>query len=270
MTAGGALSTTGYDSIYEGFDTPLARQFRAEAYGEDIGQHSWVTADEFRADMARLRLVPETRLLDLGCGPCGPLTHAMAKTGCTGTGIDRSLPALAAGLARARELGVGARLTLLAADLSRPLPLPSASFEAAMSLDVLLHLPDREPLFREVARVLVPGGRFLFTDAGVITGSVSDGEELLRSLHAKVYFQPPGFNETLLEAAGLRLIATEDRTASLMRLAQSRSRARSAHRAELEKLEGEEFELHQRYLETVFAISKRGAVSRLMFLAEKA
>jgi SAM-dependent methyltransferase len=261
--------TTGYDAIYEGFDTPLARQFRIEAYGEDIGQHSWVTADELRADLSRLRLGAASRLLDLGCGPCGPLTYVMRASGCAGTGVDASAPALAAGRGRARQMGVDTRLTLAQADLDAALPFPDASFDAAISLDVVLHLGDRAALFGEVARVLVTRGVFLFTDAGVITGSVSDEEALRRSFHAALQFHPPGHNERLLERAGLRMIEAEDRTASLMRLAQSRRRARLAHRAELKKLEGDEFELHQRYLETVFEISRRGAVSRWRFVAER-
>ena len=64
----------GYDALYRDFDSPVMRQFRQDAYGEDIGQHSWVGADEVRADIDRLSLSRTTRLLDLGCGPCGPLT----------------------------------------------------------------------------------------------------------------------------------------------------------------------------------------------------
>lgn len=270
MTQAAALGSKRYDSVYESFHTELARRFRAEAYGEDIGQHSWVTADEFRADMARLRLIPTARLLDLGCGPGGLLTYAVAHAGCHGTGLDTSAPALAAGLTLATERGVQDRIALLVTDLNQPLPFPDASFDAALSLDVILHLQDRALLFGEVARVLAPGGRFLFTDAGVITGTVSDEEVLHRSLQAKVQFHPPGFNERLLEGAGLRLIQTEDRTAGLMKVSESRRLARLAHQAELEKVEGKEFELHQRYLETVHEISRRGAVLRNMYLAEKA
>ena len=41
----------GYESFYREFDSPLMRQIRREAYGEDIGQHSWVGADELRGDI---------------------------------------------------------------------------------------------------------------------------------------------------------------------------------------------------------------------------
>jgi cyclopropane fatty-acyl-phospholipid synthase-like methyltransferase len=267
----GAIETRGggYDSIYSGFDSPLMRQVRRESYGEDIGQHSWVSADELRRDLASLRLSASTRLLDLGCGVGGPLTFAMRETGCWATGLDASEPALASARERARGLGVEQRIRLVKADLNEPLVLPAKLFEAAISLDVILHLRDRLELFGEVARVLVPGGRFLFTDAGVLTGTISDAEALHRSLHAPIQFHPPGFDERALETAGFRVLEIEDRSAAQAALAEARHGARLAHRAELEPIEGDEFELHQRYLETVIEISRRGAVARRMFLAEK-
>src|SRR5215470_9838554 len=67
-----------YDATYHVFDSPLTRRLREEAYGEDIGQHSWVTAAELREDIPRLRLSVSSRLLDLGCGPCGPLTFIVS------------------------------------------------------------------------------------------------------------------------------------------------------------------------------------------------
>ena len=77
-----------YKSIYATFNSPLSRKLRQDAYGEDIGQHSWVTADELRDDIARLRLSPSHRLLDLGCGPGGPLCFVVRSVGCRGTGLE--------------------------------------------------------------------------------------------------------------------------------------------------------------------------------------
>ncbi len=48
----------GYEPFYREFDSPLMRQLRREAYGEDIGQHSWVGAEELRRDIYRLNLSP--------------------------------------------------------------------------------------------------------------------------------------------------------------------------------------------------------------------
>jgi SAM-dependent methyltransferase len=259
----------GYDNLYEEFDSPLGRQLRCEAYGEDIGQHSWLTADDLQEDISRLELSRASRLLDLGCGPGGPLTFVVGHVGCQGSGIDVSAKAIAAGRARAASLGVDGLVRLREADLNQPIPFASGSFDVVMSLDVILHLRDRLSVFREVARVLIPAGKFLFTDAGVITGAISDEEIRLRAVHGNTQFVPPGFNENMLGLAGFRLIDRKDRTASMLKAAIGRLSARLGHREELEKLEGGSyFERQQRYLETVIDLSNRGAVSRMMYLAK--
>jgi len=259
----------GYDKLYEEFDSPLGQQLRREAYGEDIGQHSWVIADELQEDISLLKLSRASHFLDLGCGPGGPLTFVVGHVGCQGSGIDLSAKAIAAGRARATSLGLDGLVKLREADLNQPIPFASGFFDVVMSLDVILHLPDRLSVFREVARVLNPAGKFLFTDAGVITGAISDEEIRLRAIHGHTQFVPPGFNENMLGLAGFRLIDRKDRTVSLLKTATGRLSARLCHREELEQLEGSSyFERQQRYLETVIDLSQRGAVSRLMYLAE--
>ncbi len=260
-----------YDQPYRDFDSPLMRQLRLEAYGEDIGQHSWVTVAELRRDIERLGLSPSSVVLDLGCGPGGPLAFVLKEIGCRGTGVDVSNTALEAARRRAESLGVDKHLTVGRADMNAPLPLPDKSFGAVVSLDVILHARDRLQVFREVARVLTPGGKFLFTDAGVLTGSISNDEVTARSVHGFTQFCPPGFNERMLATAGFSLIHSEDRTASLLGNATGRIAARDAHRVELEQLEGiEYFSRQRRYLETVIALSQRGVLARLMYFSEVA
>lgn len=259
----------GYESFYRDFDSPLMRQVRREAYGEDIGQHSWVGADELRGDIARLKLSAGSRLLDLGCGPCGPLTFILAAVRCRGTGVELSPSALRAGRARAASLGVEDLFAGHVADLNDSLPFERGSFDAIMSLDVVLHLRDRLDLFREIARVLQPGGRVLFTDAGVMTGAISNEDVRARSLHGYTQFVPAGWNERVLESAGLRLIEIENRTSNVLRNSRGRLAAMRAHRDELEQLSSAaDFAGQVGYLETIIALSARSALSRMMYLAE--
>jgi SAM-dependent methyltransferase len=259
----------GYDNLYQEFDSPLMQKFRREAYGQDIGQHSWVTAEELQENIPQLKLSRASRLLDLGCGPAGPLTFITGLVGCHGSGADVSAKALTAGRARVTSLQLDGLVTLLEADLNEPIPFANGSFDAVMSLDTILHLRERLSVFREVARVLIPAGKFLFTDAGVITGPISDEEIRWRALHGYTQFVPPGFNEHMLELAGFRVIDRNDRTASLLKTATGRLAARLGHRQELEQVEGSSyFERQQRYLETVLGLAQRGALSRLMYLAE--
>jgi SAM-dependent methyltransferase len=259
-----------YEAFYRDFDSPVMRRIRREAYGEDIGQHSWVRADELRGDVRRLALSNSSRLLDIGCGPCGPLTFTLASTGCHGTGVDLSPAALRNGRRRAESLGVDARLSVLEADLNRPLPFPSRSFDAAISFDVVLHLRDRAKLFSEVARLLRPGGRFLFTDAGVLTGSISNDEVRKRGVRGYIQLVPPGWNERLLESAGFRVMETDNRTRSVLENAQGRLSAMDTYRAELEQLSSAASGLagERDYLEAVVELSRREALSRIMYLVE--
>jgi SAM-dependent methyltransferase len=67
-----------YDDLYREFESPLMQQIRREA----------------------------SRLLDLRCGPCGPLTFLVRLIGCHGTGVDMSASAIAAGHARAASLRI--------------------------------------------------------------------------------------------------------------------------------------------------------------------
>jgi cyclopropane fatty-acyl-phospholipid synthase-like methyltransferase len=263
-------NTDGYRSLYEAFDSDVMRAVRAQAYGEDIGQHSWVTAEELRADIRRLGLTSDSSLVDLGCGPGGPLVFVVRAAGCLGTGLEMSAAAIALGQGRAQRDGIGARVRFVQADLDLALPAGLGPFDAAMSLDVVLHLRDRRALFERVAEVLRPSGRLLFTDAGVVSGPVSSEEFQRRSAHGFTQFVPAGFNKRLIDALGLRLIETEERTASVSRIARGRLGAlESNHEALVERIGTAEIGRQRAYLETVAELSERGALSRWMYLAQR-
>lgn len=259
----------GYQSLYDNFDSPLMSQLRLEAYGEDIGQHSWVTADDLRRDATRLKVTRTARLLDLGCGPCGPLTFLMKTTGCSGIGLDLSGAALSVGRRRAQFLGVDDRLKVCETDLDSALPVATSAVDAVISLDVILHLRDRVRMFTEVARVLTQGGRFLFTDAAVVTGAISSEEVAIRSTHGFTQFCAPGFNERALEQAGFTVLETEDRTNGLLSNARGRLEARLRRQADVQQLEGADgFARYQGYLQSIVCLTERGALSRTMYLVE--
>ena len=260
----------GYEAFYRDFDTPLMRQLRREAYGEDIGQHSWVCAAELRGDIRRLALTPSSRFLDLGCGPCGPLAFVVANVGCLGTGVERSPSALEVGRARAVALGIERLLSVQEGNLNEALPFAAGSFDAVVSLDVVLHLHDRASFFHQVAGLLSVGGRFLFTDAGVITGAISNEEIRKRSVYGYTQFVVAGWNERLLASAGLRLVESEDRTQSVLAGARGRLNALRAHRIEVEDLWGAPAAAAQQvYFETLIDLSERRVVSRIMYMAER-
>lgn len=252
-----------YRGLYSDFDSDLMRTIRGEAYGRDVGQYSWVTAEELESAAARLALGPGARLLDVGCGPGGPLSFVVERTGCAGVGLDSSEEAVAAAGRR-----LSARMSVLLHDANLRLPFGDRQFDAVMSIDAVLHVRDRLALFRDVARVLHPGGRFWFTDAAVVYGPLSNQEIAARAPLGLTHFVPAGFNEATLKQAGFVEVESADRTDNVVGNASGRIAARLHHRAELEAIEGEdEFRAQQRYLETVVELARRRVLRRISYTA---
>ncbi len=96
------------------------------------------------------------RVCDLGCGE-GHLSRVLAARGGRVVGVDVSRRMLA--LARQRTPRPG--LDYLLADAQQTLPLPAAAFDLAISNMALMDIPDLAAVYRAVARILRPGGRFV-------------------------------------------------------------------------------------------------------------
>jgi SAM-dependent methyltransferase len=96
------------------------------------------------------------RCLDLGCGT-GIALPLLSRLGWSIVGVDISADQLAVARARADEIGA----ELLEADASG-LPFADASFDAVASILTHTDFEDAAAAFAEVARVLRPGGRFVY------------------------------------------------------------------------------------------------------------
>jgi SAM-dependent methyltransferase len=93
----------------------------------------------------------DTRVLDIGCGHADLVGPSLVRGG-RAVGIDRDTEALAAN--EAIHLRIGA-------DAER-LPFSPGSFDLVLMAWVLEHLPRPLRAFREIRRVLIPGGRVVF------------------------------------------------------------------------------------------------------------
>ena len=90
-----------------------------------------------------------------------------------------------------------------------------------------------------------------------------------RSTHRSRRSKNGGCNERALDQAGFALLEIEDRTQSLLINATGRLQGRIRARTEWEPLEGSGgFARHQAYLQSVIDTAQRGALSRMMYLAE--
>jgi SAM-dependent methyltransferase len=259
-----------YGTYYREFAASVYAEIRREEFGEDLGQNNWQSRAELDAFASRLALGPDVQLLDVACGAGGPGLHLAGVSGCELTGVDREPAALAHARRLSRESGLGARARFVQADASRPLPFPDESFDAILCLDALNHLPGRAGVFSDWRRLLVPGGRVLLTDPVTITGLVASQELAIRSSIGYFDFAPPGEDERLLAAAGLKVTAVDDLTDAVAAVARARCRVRAERAQALRQVEGAQgFERRQRFLDTVATLARERRVSRFGYVAEK-
>jgi cyclopropane fatty-acyl-phospholipid synthase-like methyltransferase len=259
-----------YGSHYRAFAGGVYAEVRRAAFGEDIGQNSWLTVDELDRFLSRLDLRPGRHLLDVGCGSGGPTLHVARRTGCRVVGVELSEEAVAEAARLAREAGVEMRSSFLQADASEPLPFEDGTFDALTCIDAINHLPDRAGVLCRWARVLRPGGRLLFTDPVVITGILDSEELAIRTSIGYFLFVPPGENERLLAAAGLTVVDVEDTTDHLAEIARRRHDARAARAEALREIEGDAaFDGRQRFFDVVATLARDRRLSRFVYTAER-
>ncbi len=138
------------ERVRRGYDA-LSYAYRGDEDKDTSQRGAWTQA------LAR-RLPDGASVLDLGCG-CGlPVARDLVGRGFTVTGVDLS----DVQIERARQLVPGA--TFIRAD-STTVDFPAGSFDAIVSLYMIIHLPllEQPRLLRRIAGWLRPGGRLLIT-----------------------------------------------------------------------------------------------------------
>jgi SAM-dependent methyltransferase len=111
----------------------------------------WQPATELYAHLVRQQLTPEAQVLDIGCGRGGlveQLHHPLDQV----VGIDPDWLSL-----REHRLNLTSAVTL-----SDDLPFAPNTFDVAFASWVLEHLARPFHTFQSIARVLKPGGAFVF------------------------------------------------------------------------------------------------------------
>jgi SAM-dependent methyltransferase len=259
-----------YDANYGNFQTELYAQIRKEAFGQDIGQNSWLTAAEQDKFLVWLNLSRGKTLLDVACGSGGPALRIAAITGCAVVGIDVHEHAVSTANSLAAQRGLTQFAQFRRADATAQLPFPDASFDAITCIDAINHLPDRRRVIAEWARLLKPGGRLLFTDPITVTGPLTNLEIAVRSSIGFFLFVPPGYDERVIVQCGLHLLACEDVTANMAEVAERRRAARESRSAAVRRIEGDQtYEREQEFFAVASRIAREGRLSRFVYVSEK-
>lgn len=106
--------------------------------------------------------VSDRAVLDLGCGD-GDLAVELWQRGAHVVGLDGSAAMIEAAVARAQRAHAQVTFEIGAA---AAMPFPAGQFDVVVAVTILCFVADAAPVFREIARVLRPGGRLVICELG--------------------------------------------------------------------------------------------------------
>jgi SAM-dependent methyltransferase len=164
---------------------------------------------ERRLVLARIGEVKDRAALEIGCGD-GHLAVKLAEMGANVRAIDAS-PAM---ISAARELadahGTDVNFTVGEA---HELLFPDEAFDIVVAVTILCFVEHAAPVFKEIARVLKPGGHLVIGELG--RWSTWAAERRVRAwlggsrLWQQGFFRTPGGLRELARSAGLQPLTVE-------------------------------------------------------------
>jgi MPBQ/MSBQ methyltransferase len=158
----------GFGGIMEKIETALGLA------GKDVGSlavDDLAPIDEFHtrgrestlevADLANVQATD--RVLDVGCGLGGTARHLAEIYQCHVTGIDLTDEYISVGKKLTDLVGLSDQVELHQGS-ALELPFEDGMFDVVWTEHVQMNIEDKNQFYAEIARVLKPGGRFVFHD----------------------------------------------------------------------------------------------------------
>jgi sarcosine/dimethylglycine N-methyltransferase len=162
-------------------------------------------------DVAKLAgITADTSVLDVGSGVGGPARFLAATYGCQVTGVDLSEPFVDAARYLTERTGQGGQVSFETAS-ALELPFDSGRFDVVLLQHVAMNIADRTRLYREIRRVLKPGGRFATFDVVLNSGEPHYPVPWART-PATSFLLTAAATRAAIEPAGFRTLAWHDDT----------------------------------------------------------
>ena len=156
-----------------------------------------------------LKVTPKDRLLDVGSGIGGPARCMAHRFGCRVTGIDLTPEFCEVARHLTRLLGIESRVDFQQGD-ALAMPFADASFDGAYSMNVSMNIADKAALYREIRRVLKPGGWLMLSELAKGTGVPLDYPTPWAATAAGSFLCTPEETRQGLEEAGFEVVAFRD------------------------------------------------------------
>lgn len=128
----------------------FAPRRRGESFKDSMLRHEHFLAE-------RLGMASGMQVLDVGCGVGGPMANLARHTGANFVGINLNEYQIERAKRHTRDLQAQCRF--IHGDYMQ-VPEDDDQFDAAINIEATPHAPDKTGVFREIFRVLRPGGAF--------------------------------------------------------------------------------------------------------------
>ncbi len=158
---------------------------------------------------------PQHKVLDIGSGYGGAARYLADTFGCEVTALNLSEKENERNRELNKERGLSDKITVVDGSFEA-IPADDESFDIIWSQDAILHSGHREKVLQEVARVLKPGGRFVFTDP-MQSDDCPNGvlQSILDRIHLSTLGSPKFYRDNL-SALDMTEVSFEEHTQQLI------------------------------------------------------
>jgi len=219
--------------------------------------------------MTQASFISSDHLLDVCSGVGGPARYISWKSGCRVTGLDLTASRVAGAIELTEAARMSERVDFVQGN-ALEMPFDDYSFTCVIGQEAFAHIPNKQQLISECARVLKPHGRMVFSDIM--------SHQTLSKDNADRLFEGMRFSEiaTLQEyknwpaSAGFTKVQTTDLSSEWTRILVDRhAMYRSLETQTVSRLGREHFDRYDRAYEHFVGLYKSGVMSGALVHAFK-
>lgn len=220
--------------------------------------------------MTQASFISSDHLLDVCSGVGGPARYISWKSGCRVTGLDLTASRVAGAIELTEAARMSERVDFVQGN-ALEMPFDDHSFTCVIGQEAFAHIPNKQQLISECARVLKPHGRMVFSDImSHQTLSKDNADRLFEGMRFSEIAKLQDY-KSWLASAGFTKVQTTDLSSEWTRILIDRhAMYRSLETQTVSRLGREHFDRYDRAYEHFVGLYKSGVMSGALVHAYKA